>query len=390
MTFTSVAAAHSRIRVAIVFSLLLGSLMAQRVPVNPNLRRPPASTTTTTPDATFQPQFVSGTVMLEGVGAPGEPVAVERVCGDATRLLGYTDSKGKFQFPLSNPGFQDASENDPRTGRPSAPQATTSAQRRRALDQTACELRAVLSGFQSSRVLMRGEGNSWEFNAGTIVLKRMEGVQGATVSLTSLNAPRNAMNAYEKALRAVSEQKLQEAETELVKAVGIYPQFAAAWTVLGDIHSQKNQLAQAREEYSRALAADPQFVSPCMKLALLAVQEGKWEEVRQFTEQAERMNVSAYPSAYFYNAAANFNLHRFEAAEESARKFKSLDTEHRHPDVLLLLSMLLERRLDYPGAAQQLREYLAAVPAAPGAQQLREKAQRLESLNVAEQVHDPQ
>lgn len=387
MTLASV---YSRNRVAIVFFLLVGTVMAQRLPIDPS-RRPPTAPTATIPDATFQPQFISGKVALEGNGVPGEPVAVERICGGATQLMGYTDSKGRFQFPLAtNPGFQDASENDSRAGKAQDPRTLNTPRARRLADQSGCELRAVLPGYRSSVVLIRGEGSSWEFNAGTIVLKRLEEAKGATISLTSLNAPRNAMSAYEKALRAASEQKLQEAEKELVKAVTIYPQFAAAWTTLGDIHFQQNQLARAREEYSRALAADPQFVSPCMKLALLAMQERKWEEVRQFTEQAEKMNLSAYPSAYFYNAAANYNLRRFQAAEESARKFKSLDTEHKHPDVLLLLSMLLERRLDYPGAAQQLREYLAAVPAAPNAQQLREKAQRLENLNVAEQVHDPQ
>jgi Tfp pilus assembly protein PilF len=386
MTFASV---YSRIWTPLVSFLLLGSLMAQRQPVDPSQRRPPPAPTTSLPDATFQPQFISGKVVLEGAGAPGEPVAVERVCGGgSTRLLGYTDSKGQFQFPLAtNPGFQDASENDARTGRPSGPQAPQTAQRRRAYDQTGCELRAVLTGYQSSTVMLRMDGNSWEFNAGTIVLRRRGEVKGATVSLTSLNAPRDAVTAYEKAQQATAENKLADAEKELQKAVGIDPQFAAAWTLLGDVHYHLNQLAQAREEYTRALAADPQFVNPCMKLAVLSVQERKWEEVRQFTEQAEKMNASD-PSAYFYNAAANFNLHRFDAAEESARKFKSLDTEHKHPDVALLLSMMLERKLDYTGAAQQLREYLAAVPSAPNAQELRERAQRLENHNVAEEVRD--
>jgi tetratricopeptide (TPR) repeat protein len=212
-------------------------------------------------------------------------------------------------------------------------------------------------------------------------------VKGTTISLTSLGAPRDAMDAYEKAQRATAENRLADAERELQKAVQLHPQFAAAWTLLGDVHYHLNQLALAREEYGKALAADPQFVNPCMRLALLSVQEKKWEDVRQFTEQAEKMNAPD-PSAYFYNAAANFNLHRFEAAEESARKFKSLDTEHKHPDVALLLSMMLERKLDYTGAAQQLREYLAAVPNAPNAQELRDRAQRLESHNVAEGVRD--
>src|SRR5512135_3664506 len=104
MTFASV---YSRNWAAIVFFLLLGTGMAQRMPVDPN-RRPPTAPTASIPDATFQPQFISGKVALEGNGVPGEPVAVERICGGAALLLGYTDSKGRFQFPLATtPGFQD-------------------------------------------------------------------------------------------------------------------------------------------------------------------------------------------------------------------------------------------------------------------------------------------
>lgn len=392
MTFSS---AHSRMWLAICLFLLLGSATAQRssgsILIPP--RRPSDS------NSSSQPAFISGKVQLEGSGAPGEPVALERVCGGSVRLVGYTDSKGQFQVPFaSNSGFQDASENDPNTGQaPGAqgsmqplPQSQIQSQIRRSANLVGCELRAVFAGFQSSAVLIRTEGNSWVFDVGTIVLKRMESAPGTTISLTSLNAPSPAMHAYQKAQRAAAEQKLAEAAKELEKAVQIYPQFAAAWTMLGDLHAQANQLAQARAEYTQALAADPQFVNPCFKLVLVSSQEKKWEEALQFAEKAEGMNASAYPSIYFYGAVANFNLHRLPAAEESAKKFKSLDTEHLHPDVALLLSLLLERRLDYVGAAQQLREYLAAVPNAPNAEALQEKARRLESLNVAEQVRKPQ
>lgn len=387
------ASVYTRIWVTIGFFLLLGTAGAQRLPGdNPtSLRRPGPPPNLYNTDSAFQPIFISGRVQLAGAGAPGQPVAIERVCSGAVRLLGFTDSKGQFQFPLaSNPGFQDASENDMRSGRAAGPRATTTSQSRRPFDLAGCDLRAVLPGFQSSSVMVRMDGDSWQFDAGTIVLKRLEGVPGTTISLTTLSAPQDALRAYEKAQRVISQNKLDEAEKELEKAVQLYPQFADAWTLLGDLHSQAGRWNQARMQYGRALAADPQFLNPYFKLALLAVQEKNWEEAVKWTDQVARMNSSAYPSAYFYNAAANFNLRRFEAAEGSARKFKALDAEHSHPDVSLLLSLVLERRLDYAGAAQQIRDYLAAVPNAPNAEELREKAKRYENLSVAEQIRNRQ
>ena len=383
MTFSSV---RFRIWVLICFSALLGAAGAQHPPKpGPTLPSQPSSPRVSpVPDSTLQPMFISGRVQLAGVGAPGQPVAVERVCNGATRLMGYTDSEGQFQITLgSNPGFQDASEDDPRLGPAASLTTTMSDQRRRAFDLTGCELRAVLAGFQSSSVMVLRTGDAFQLDVGTILLRRLEGVQGTTISLTSLSAPGDAKRAYEKGQRDASQNKLDKAEKELEKAVQLHPQFAAAWTLLGDLHSQAGRGDQARMEYGRALAADPQFLNPYFKLALLAVQEKNWEEAVKWTDQLAKMNSFAFPAAYFYNAAANFNLHRFEMAEESARKFKALDTAHTHPNVSLLLSLLLERKQDYAGAAQQIREYLAAVPNAPNADALREKAKQYEERSVA-------
>jgi hypothetical protein len=97
------------------------------------------------------------------------------------------------------------------------------------------------------------------------------------------------------------------------------------------------------------------------------------------------MNSFAFPLAYFFNAAANYNQQKFEAAEDSAKKFKALDTQHNHPDVCLLLSHIFVRRQDYAGAAREIREYLAVAPDAPEAESLKIQAQRLEELSVSAQ-----
>ena len=71
---------------------------------------------------------------------------------------------------------------------------------------------------------------------------------GTTISVTSMAAPKDAMRAYEKAQK-IKTEKPAEAEKELNKAVQLYPQFAAAWTLLGDIHRQRNDFEDARTEY---------------------------------------------------------------------------------------------------------------------------------------------
>jgi hypothetical protein len=339
--------------------------------------------TTTTPDASIQPVFVSGKVLLQGGGALPEPVPIERVCNSVSRREGYTDTKGQFEFQLGlNTTFQDASESDSRITPASTPRPGGSASRR-PLDLTGCELRAVLAGYQSSVVILRlTGGDTWQYEVGTIFLKRLGNAPGTTISVTSMAAPKDAMRAYEKAQKAKAE-KPEEAEKYLTKAVEIYPQFAAAWTLLGDIHRQRNEFDAARTDYARAAAADPQFVNPTYGLTVIAMQEKKWDEAVRLSDQVLKLNAGAFPLAYFFSAAANYNLQKFEAAEDSARKFKALDAQHAHPDVCLLLSYVLSRKQDYAGAAHEIRDYLAAAPNSPDAEQLKADAKRYEDLSVS-------
>ncbi|HSK43584.1 MAG TPA: tetratricopeptide repeat protein, partial [Candidatus Binatia bacterium] len=296
---------------------------------------------------------------------------------------GYTDTKGQFEFQLGlNLTFQDASENDSRVG-PNTQSRSASSNGSRALDLNGCELRAVLAGYQSSVVLLRTlGGDSWQYEVGTIRLTRIGNAPGTTISVTSMAAPKDAMHAYEKAQK-IRAAKPAEAEKELNKAVKIYPQFAAAWTALGDLHREHNDFDAARADYTQAIAADSQFVNPHYGMAVIAAREKKWDDAIRLTDQVIKLNSAAYPMAYFINAAANYNLQNFAPAEESAKRFKSLDTQHTHPDVCLLLSYVYSGRQDYAGAAREIREYLVLAPNSPDAESLKNDAKRFEDLSVS-------
>lgn len=378
-------------RVVFTLAILVGlpaCMLAQRgkggssKPSGSSIPTQPTSSTTTA-----QPLFISGKVLLDGGGAPPEPVVIERVCNGTARRQGYTDGKGSFQIQLDqNTGFQDASETTS-TGDPFGSPSQMSSQTQDALklQYQGCEIRAVLAGFLSSSVALRLQGSTWQYDLGTIFLKRMENVPGTTISMTTMSAPNDARHAYEKARKEFDQSKFADAEKELNKAVKIYPNFAAAWSLLGDIHQQQKKFDQAIKEYSQALAADPRFVNPSFGLALIAMQEKRWQDAAKFTDEVAKMNSLAYPTAYFYNAVANYNLGNVDAAETSARKFKSLDTEHHHPDVSLLLGQILIQKNDLSGAAQEMRAYLSLVPNAENAEEIRQWLKRYDETSVAKQ-----
>jgi Tfp pilus assembly protein PilF len=328
--------------------------------------------------------FISGKVILQSGGPTGR-VAIDRICNGMVRREGYTNSKGNFQFELGrNSTDRDASQADSDrmvTNRNARVPPSGGSDIR----YDDCELRASLPGFISTTVPMRVYAGATQVEVGTITLTKTGTVEGPTVSVNTMTVPKEAREAFEKGRKAGSEKQFEEAVAELNKAVTVYPQYAAAWSLLAEIHRLQNQFEPAKAEYAKALAADPKFVSPYFGLAAIAVIENKWTDAARLTDQLIQLNSLAYPMAYFFNAAANLNLGKLDAAELSARKFQQVDKAHTLPDIALLLANILTGKHQYAEAAQLYRGYLAVKPDAPNAEALKKEAQRLDSLSAAKQ-----
>jgi TolA-binding protein len=374
---------------AIFLSALAPAACAQR---NNNPSRdggpvdlPSAASPIAEPNSNSRAVFIAGNVVIAGGGATADHILIERICNGMVRREGYTDSHGEFQFELGrNQQERDASQDDSDrmvTNRG----ARTNMSGRTQVRFEGCDLRAFLPGFISTTVPMRVESETSVLRVPVITLTRIGGVEGATVSLTGMAAPREARSAFEKGRKAGMEKKFDEAIRELNKAVTLYPQYATAWSLLGEIHRLQNQFGPAKKEYAQALAADAKFVSPYFGLAAMAIVENRWADAAQLTDQLIALNAFAYPMAYFFNAAANYNLGKLDAAEQSARKFQQMDTAHARPDIALLLGNILAGKHQYAEAAQLYRDFLAARPDAPNADALQKEAQRLEGLSAAKQ-----
>lgn len=350
----------------------------------------PSTPTLGTPKTPGERQimYISGSVVLAQGGPPPEPVAIERVCGGSRHKEGYTDSKGSYQIQLGqNYELQDVSETS--SGGPfgspgSRSTLATASNPAGGINPSSlmgCELRALLSGFQSSSVIIRVDGSFGEIRMDTIVLQPLGGGTGSTISLTTLQAPNNARKAYEKGEKDLDKNNLKDAEKELTKAVQDYPKFAAAWASLGIVHQSLNQPDQAEKDFNQSVAADSQYAKPYIGLAVIAASRKDWKQTLHMTDQLNRLAPQAYPEAYFLSGVANYSLENLDDAEKNLRKFISLDTEHRKPVAALYLGDILTRRQDFAGAAEQARAYLAMAPNASNANEVREKLKQLEQLS---------
>ena len=202
--------------------------------------------------------------------------------------------------------------------------------------------------------------------------------EGLAVSVATLEAPEEARKAWEKGVKALDNQRWGQAEKELRRAVTIYPQYASAWTALGEALAELSRPAEARAAWERAIQADPNYVKPYVLLAQFAIREGKMEEASSVTGRALEVRYTQSVPVYFYNAVANLALGRLEAAEKSARKAVDLDPQHQLPKAELLLGTVLAGEGNRQGAVEHMKEYLKAVPKAQDAQQVKQRIAELE------------
>jgi len=341
--------------------------------------------------------FVSGNVILSDGSPVPEPVVIERSCGSSTRREANTDSKGYFSFQLGGRSigvFQDASiggGGDYAMGRsevggnnsdigflggPSGSGGANDGVSR--YDLMGCELRAVLAGYRSSVVHLDNIQYLNQNNVGTIVLAKMGTVPGTTVSVTMLQAPKDAKKEYEKGHEAMQKGKAEDARKHLEKSLEIYPKMAPAHYDLGVMEQKQNNSDAAKKHYAAAMEIDGNYVQPIVQMASLSAMEKNWAETDRLTDKAVQLDPLDFPIAFFYNAVANLNLGKVDDAEKSARKALQLDGGHSIPRLPLLMAKILETKKDYAGAAEQLRTYLKISPDAADAAAARENLATLE------------
>ncbi len=355
-----------------------------KTPAPPTVTTPPPNIPNTT-SISREPRrvlYLTGRVLFDDGTAPTGPVYIERICNGRTWREGHTNLSGHFSIQLGqNIEVADASAEDGEmpSGRPSAIASLSRGTQGVPENQLyGCELRANYAGAYSESVPLAGRHAMDNTDVGTIVLHRMGKVEGTKVSVTTLQAPKDARKAFERAKKAAAKQKWPEAQQDLEKAVTVYPAYAEAWSLLGVAYKELRRPTDATHAFERALQQDSKYMEPYFQLAAMAAQDQNWARLAELTDKALTLDAYEYPALYYYNALAGSRLNKLEAAEKSARTARRLDSRFRIPQIELVLTSIFLQRQDWAGAAQQLREYLQHTPTGPDADRARAKLAELE------------
>jgi tetratricopeptide (TPR) repeat protein len=245
-----------------------------------------------------------------------------------------------------------------------------------------CDLQAVLPGFTSKTVELASKMNEvGSADVGTIVLHRMQKVEGFTISATSAQAPDKAKKDYQKGREDEAKGKLDPAKEKFSKAVELYPKYAVAWFELGKIQLQQNDAVAAKASFQHAIEADGKFISPYEQLADIALKEKAWKDLDSATEQLVKLNPLSFPQYWYYNAIANYFLQSFDKAEKSAQQGMTIDVQHHIPKMEYVLGMILVQKKDFQGALTHLRNYIRMSPNASDLELAQKQIAALEKLS---------
>ena len=233
-----------------------------------------------------------------------------------------------------------------------------------------CSVTIRMKGYQPTQATFR--------NNGVVTLKRIGDDESSLVSTTALKAPEPAQKAYGKGVALMIDEKWAAAQKNFEKAVEIYPDYAAAWSDMGETLKHQSKSKEARDAWERAVTADPKYLRPYLQLARLGLEEHRMEDAANIADRALAMNPVEFPAIYFYDAAANYNLKRFDVCEKAARRAVDLDTKHQIPRAEYLLGSVLVMKGDRSGALEHLKKYLQISPNAPDADNVNKMIARIE------------
>ncbi len=212
----------------------------------------------------------------------------------------------------------------------------------------------------------------------TFTLKRVGDHEGSTISLTSVNATKDARKAYDRGLAAATRQKYEDAVRAFQAAVAAYPKYAQAWSDLGLAQLALHRPAEARASWEEAVQSDPQYLKPYVQLARLAVSEGRNQDALDITNRGLALNPVEFPAISYFNAVANFNLKHYEAAEKSVAQAIAHDSKREMPLAESLFGSILAVKGELGPAIDHLRKYLELSPKASDAAAIREKIAEIE------------
>ena len=329
--------------------------------------------------------YISGAVQMSHGGEVPKETVAELVCGGFPRATDQVGPDGSFDIELSGrgSGLVDATQVSERAlGVPQPNHLGV-------VNMSNCLVRAELPGHQSSEIQLGIRSTFDSPDVGEIVLSRVEGVLGHTISPTIAQAPKKALQSYEWALKQVGKPRpnLSKIAARLESAVETDPSFAAAWKLLGQVREGIGVPEDAIDAYRQALAGDPYLYPVYTRIVPLLVGSGDLAGAIEMGERALEIN-SHLDDVRFYVAGAYLRTGNNELCIERSLELIERGATAVYPQAHQFLGSAYANNGEFQSSATHFRRFLELSPDATAADAVRKQLNEWSMLGVIAPVSE--
>jgi len=197
-----------------------------------------------------------------------------------------------------------------------------------------------------------------------------------TVNAAELQVPDKARKEFRKASEAMSREDWNKARDDLLKAVALYPNYAAAYNNLGVVYSRLNQPAQESDALQKAIAADDHYTPAYVNFGELCIRQNDYAGAERQLQKAIELDPQN-AKAYMLLADAQLLNGEYDAAIASAKQAHALPH-----DKLVLTHYILAKAYEHQNRTQdaiaELQAFLKEEPQGPRADHMREEMKQLQ------------
>jgi tetratricopeptide (TPR) repeat protein len=187
-------------------------------------------------------------------------------------------------------------------------------------------------------------------------------------------APKEASKLYDKGVKNLRKDKPKKAAKFLEQAVAIYPDYASAWTALGEARSSLGDAPGAAQAFDRAIEIDPKYIRPYVSAAQFHLGQRHWDEAVSYAGRGLDLNPYL-TQARWYQALAHYRQRDYAAARRTLDEIRRFGGSDHLPTTYNMEAAILAKEGEFEKAAGEYHRALAALP--DDSQQAADVKQRL-------------
>jgi tetratricopeptide (TPR) repeat protein len=212
-----------------------------------------------------------------------------------------------------------------------------------------------------------------------LVAKRAETLRNEVLNAKWSEIPKEATQHFKKGYKLLQDGKDTEAEAEFRSAIAAAPNFAPAYTALGNLEIKNRKFEIAVETLKQAIRYDAEDFEANLTLGIAFFNLNKMKEAELFFVNAAYLNSFSMMPHYYLGLIFSAR-NEGEVAQKAFEKVKELDGGKSYPIIHKYLGRIYLHKQMNKEAVAEFEIYLKLLPDAKDAEAIRKEISGIKTL----------